>query len=170
MAPTPVATNMVIGTRSYRLPESGDVFGIRLATGPRIFGRVIIARPPRTEAPMPESNLLYIYKHLPAGDLPDYSQLTPASLLIPPVWTNRKGWTLGYYTTVRRGSLAATDMLGEHCFEDAFSERYRNERGEIIPHRVEPCGLWGLVSYRWIDDRLSDALGIPRAPEESKQP
>ena len=29
---------------------------------------------------------------------------------------------------------------------------------------IEPVGVWGLDSYRTIDDAISEALGIPLAP------
>ncbi len=156
-------TNMVRGKRTYALPKVGDLFAISFLTGRRVFGRVVVADAPRELAPMPGANLLYIYAD--TADLPpDQLALTVDSLLIPPVWTNRKGWTLGYYAPIGHRALSAVDVLPVHRFRD-HQGKYRDERGNDLGRGIEPCGEWGLVSYRWIDDRLSDALGIPRAPD-----
>lgn len=116
---------------------------------------------------MPTSNLLYIYRWMSEDEVPDYSKLTPSNLLLPPVWTNRKGWTMGVFLTVDHRPLSRFDLLRTHCFWDAmprFGVRYRNERDEPLPNRTEPCGIWGMASYRLLDDEISAAIGIPLAP------
>lgn len=61
-------------------------------------------------------------------------------------------------------SLAEGDVLKQHCFKDSYGHYY-DEQSRELPGRIEPCGVWGLHSYRTIDDDISDALGIPRAPD-----
>ena len=48
---------------------------------------------------------------------------------------------------------------------DATRKAYRDQLGAFRAERSEPCGYRGLGSYRLIDDLISDALGIDRAPE-----
>ena len=134
-----------------------------------LFGRVIIADAPRSAAPMPGSNLLYIYDRQSQAQNPQPEDLRPGNLLIPPVWTNRLAWTKGYFRTLENRPIGPFDRLRQHCFcrtlprPDA-PQVFLDEKGSQLAHRTEPCGIWGLVSYRWIDDAVSDAIGIPRVP------
>src|SRR3712207_8228463 len=56
--------------RSKPLQE-GDIFRMKPADDFYIFGRVILAEPPREQAPMPKSNLLYIYGPRSCDGIPD---------------------------------------------------------------------------------------------------
>jgi hypothetical protein len=150
--------------RSRGRPRPGDVFAMQVPDSRYLFGRVIFADPPRGMAPWPGANLVYIYRHVAATAEPvPIQQLRPDSLLIPPAFTNNLGWVRGYYKTIASTQLTDADLLVQHCFKDGRLG-FVDERGVPLAERVEPCGTWGLVSYRWIDDRVSDALGIPRAP------
>jgi hypothetical protein len=60
--------------------------------------------------------------------------------------------------------LSKDDLLARHCFWDAARGRYYDEDFKELPMPLEPCGDWGLHSFRTIDDALSEALGIPPAP------
>jgi hypothetical protein len=159
-----VSTNLQMIKRSRHVPARGDVFVMQLPTGMHLFGRVILAEPPQETAPMPCSTLIYIYSWQSDAKNPEYQRLTPDNLLIPPVWTNRLGWTKGHFQTIENRSIETRDLLRQHCFRD-YRGIYFDEVGRRLPFRVEPCGEWGLVSYRWIDDHISDAVGIPRVPE-----
>ena len=44
---------------------------------------------------------------------------------------------------------------------------YLDEVGRKLLRRFDPCGEWGLASYRWIDDHISDAMGIPRVSADT---
>jgi hypothetical protein len=162
-------TNLRVLRRSRQQLVAGDVFRMQLPSGLFLFGRVMIARASRDQAPMPEANLLYIFKDVRSSAVPDRSSLLPSRLLIAPVWTNRIGWHEGLFETVDSYPIGPLDSLRQHCFWDAVLEEFLDEKGLPIAEKVEPCGLWGLVSYRWIDDQISDALGIPRAPDDGKE-
>ena len=122
---------------------------------------------------MPGSNLIYIYDRQSQTPTPQLADLRPGRLLIPPVWTNRLAWTKGYFRTIENRPIEHFDLLRQHCFcrtlprPDA-PKVFLDETGNQLPHRIEPCGVWGLVSYRWIDDQVSDSVGIPRVPEEDE--
>ena len=164
----PILTNLQLIKRSRHVPVRGDLFVMQLPAGTYLFGRIVLAEGSEGKGPMPCSNLVYIYSSQSTGKEPDHNRLTPDNLLIPPVWTNRLGWSRGIFQTVCNAPLRECDLLRQHCFRDSFREIYLDEAGRKLPHRVEPCGEWGLVSYRWIDDHISDALGIPRVPESSQ--
>lgn len=136
--------------------------------GPFIFGCVVVADPGMSFTPCPGRNLLYFYDHRGKSADPNIELLNPNRLLIPPVWTNRRGWTMGYYRTIGRRRLLRSDYATQHCFSDSFFKRYVDERGSRLSRRTEPCGIWGIASYRWIDDRISEALGIALAPDDER--
>lgn len=146
-------------------PEPGDVFAMLLPNDRYLFGRVILADLPRGKAPMPTSNLIYIYD-VQAGEKvpPPLDSLRPNRLLIAPQFINRMPWSKGYFENVAHEALQESDVLPRHCFWDAARKSYRDEAGQVIDERSEPCGEWGLGSYRSVDDLLSDVLGIPRVP------
>ena len=113
---------------------------------------------------MPASYLIYVYSHRAADKVVDWEQLRPDRLLLPPVWINRLPWTKGYFEALANEPIQSEDLLERHCFRDWAGE-YLDERGNRLVGAVEPCGDWGLSSYRWLDDQISDALGLDRAPE-----
>ncbi|MFI4974726.1 MAG: immunity 26/phosphotriesterase HocA family protein [Caulobacterales bacterium] len=162
-----IQTNLKHIKRSNRLPAAGDVFVMQLPTEQYLFGRVVLADPPRGSAPGPHCYLVYIFASCSDTKKPEYQQLRPDNLLILPVWTNRLGWTKGYFQTIENVPIQAGALLRQHCFR-RHDGVYLDETGRRLTRRVEPCGLWGLASYRWIDDRVSDAVGIPRVPVDAE--
>jgi len=165
-APIPAVqsrTNLQVLKRSRAVPKAGDVFVMQLPTGNYLAGRVILANVEPGRSPVPEAHLLYIYREQLAAPQLNYSHLRPDKLLIAPVWTNNVGWANGYFETIDRRELARSDLLQQHCFYRTSTGKYVDEMGGVVSRRTEPCGEWGLVSCSWIDDRISDALVIPRA-------
>lgn len=161
-------TNLRILKKSRKKPERGDIFVMQLPDNTYLFGRVILAGMPRNSAPMPGANLIYIYSHRSPTQKIDERELLPARLLVPPAWTNDLGWIRGYFQTIENQPLGDFDVLRQHCFRRVGlwpEPKFVDECGKELNHSSEPCGEWALVSYRWIDDRVSDALGIPRVPE-----
>lgn len=140
---------------------------MRLQTGLHLFGRVVLAAVPYTRAPMPGANLIYIYAVQSLLPRADFRELLASGLLVPPVWTDRLPWTKGYFQHINNRPLNGFDLL-PHCFRRAPVEpdsaiKYVDEAGRELRARTEPCGEWGLASYRWIDDQVSDAVGMRRA-------
>ena len=137
--------------------EPGDIFVMRPPDERFLFGRVI-----RTDALGPmKALLIYVYEDRAEEKTPTAS-LSPSSLLIPPVFTNRRGWTHGVFETIETRPLEADDVLNQHCFH--ADGRFYDENWQPLEQKSEPCGTGGLVSFEGLDDEISDALGIPRAP------
>lgn len=132
-----------------------------------IFGRVVGAELEPPLAPMPLAYLIHIYSVRSSDKQPDLGALLPDRLLLPPVFINRMPWTKGYFENVAHEELARHLLLQQYCFWDAARGRYVDERQSPLSREVQPCGDWGLSSYRWLDDQISDALGIPRVPEDA---
>jgi Immunity protein 26 len=129
-----------------------------------LFGRVILADPPRGQAPMPCAYLIYVYRHRGLTKTVEWSSLRADDLLLPPVWINRMPWTKGFFEHQHNAPLEPGDLLNPHCFH-RWTGDYVDERGRKLSGPVEPCGDWALSSYRWLDDHVSEALGIPQAPD-----
>ena len=151
----PVATNLAVLTPSRTQPQAGDVCVLRVPGGSHLFGRVI-----STEAfagpSMGGAVLIYIYSiQSEDQELPDRSALSPDRLLVPPMMTNRKPWTLGYFETVAHLRFESGDVLSQHCFR-RWDGRYFDESLSELPGAVEPVGDYGVHSFRTIDDAISD--------------
>jgi hypothetical protein len=158
-------TNLQLLRPSRRRLAPGDVFTMRLLDDSYIFGRIIKADLGHDEAPMPGSNLVYIYNHRSPLKEPAFGALRPDRLLIPPQFTNRIGWSRGYFETVAHRTLEPADRLPQHCFWRVPQQRYVDLDGTPLDGPTEPCGIWGLGNYRIIEDEVCQALNIPLAPE-----
>ncbi len=152
--------NLQVPKRSRAVPSLGDVFVMRLPTKTFLAGRVVLANGEPGRCPVPGAHLLYIYRKQLAAPKLDYSYLRPDQLVIAPVWTNSFAWTNSDFETIDRRELSQSDLLPQHCFYRTSIGKYVDEVGNILSQRIEPCGEWGLVSYRWIEDHVTDALGI----------
>lgn len=160
-------TNIKVIKRSTKKPDPGDAFAIQLSDDTFIFGRVIGAELGPPMAPMSLAYLIYVYNVRSLEKELDLDALTPSNLILPPVFINRMPWTKGYFEKVGHQDLEPGHRLTQHRFWDAARSRFVDERQQPLPHEVQPCGDWGLSSYRWLDDQISDALGIPRVPEDA---
>ncbi len=160
-------TNLAVLAKAKRpRPRPGDIFALRLMDLPYMFGRVV-SRSARI-GPMTDVIMCYVYNAQAATQTPPRSELRPDRLLLPPILTNDLPWTKGYFNVVETDELRPDELLPVHCFFDRLRNRFVDEQGTQLDSRREPCGRFALQSYRTIDDDLSDALGIPRAPEDDR--
>jgi hypothetical protein len=157
-------TNIRVLKPSRRRLTPGDIFAVGLPDETFIFRRVIRADIPRERAPMPRSNLIYVYRYRNSSKAPDLAELTPDRLLIPPLFINRLPWSRGYFEPVASEPLTPADLLPLHCFRD-FNGSFVDEDGNLLSAERQPCGDWGLYGYLGFDKLISDALGIPRLAE-----
>lgn len=158
-------TNLQVIRASRKKPLAGDIFAMQLPDGSHLFGRVIDADIQElARAPFQGSYLIYVYDIRSVDKSPVVANLTPDRLLLPPVFINRMPWTRGFFETVSHSDLGKHDLLQQVSFWDQLRGRFVDQAGKVLPHAVEPMGTWLLFSYRWLDDQVSDALGIPRVP------
>jgi len=156
------STNLKVLKPSRAKPSRGDIFAASLPSGEYLFGRVIDTQ---ARVGAIEGVLIYIYSHLSnAKSPPALGELNPASLLVPPIITNRLPWARGFFQKVADSPLRPEDRLSQHCFRRSNGQYFDEANNELL-HLVEPCGDWGLHSYRTIDDAISEALGIPLAAD-----
>ena len=153
-------TNLRVLKPSRKSASPGDVFVFKLNTMPFYFGRVI-----KTEVGVggfPNGVLVYLYDAR-SHDETKIPDLRRDELLVPPLATNRLPWSRGYFQTVESRPLKVSDVFPIHCFRSTTGQ-YFDETGHPLAAPVEPIGEFALQSYRSIDDLVSDALGIERAP------
>jgi len=145
----------------------GDVFAMLPPDGPYLFGRVI-----DTEAKIVSMTgviMIYIFEHRsPVLEMPDRAKLRVENLLLPPILINRLPWSRGYLETIGNMPLGPGERLTQHCFLNyAYTrDRHFDELGNELRRPVEPIGELLLNSFRTLDNYISDALGIPRAPDD----
>ena len=153
--------NMRVLRRSRKWPNPGDVFSFQVRESEFMFGRVISVA---AQLKILEGVIMaYIYQgHTTSRS--EWPQFHRDQLLLPPILTNREPWLKGYFETIGNVPLARNEVLPIHCFQDSRGW-YFDERGNRLAKRVEPCGDYGLHSYRTIDDAISQTLGIPLAQD-----
>ena len=156
-------TNLHVLKRSNKKPQSGDIFAMQIPDGRYLFGRVIESNLSGDLAPMPTSNLVYVYRVFSDTKSVPLEELTTANLLIPPKFVNRKLWTLGYAETVAHAPVHTEDRLAQHSFLN-IGVGYVDEFGRPLSSKIEPCGVWAMGNHRTLDDEISQALSIPLAP------
>ena len=159
-------TNLVFMSKSRPTLQAGDVCEFRLLDGPFRFGRVII--PDVKDSPLSGMNLVYIYTATSDDrDAPPLAEMTLDRLLVGPLFVNRQGWLRCYFLNVAHTEIGPHDQLDNYCFESTILDhhRYFDLHGQRIPERFEPCGEWGACSHRTVDDIVSEALGLPLAPD-----
>jgi len=153
--------NLRVLKKSRHIPQAGDIFVMQLPDTHYLFGRVINTN--ANPLGVGEAILIYIY---------DIQMNTPypipcfidSKLLVPPMMTNRLPWTRGYFEHLTNCILTPENLLTKHCFMSSRNQ-YFDEYSNKLSKPSSPVGVWGLDSYRTIDDAISEALGIPLAPD-----
>ena len=157
--------NLTVLQKSRKRVRVGDVFAMLPCDGQFVFGRVIgdDARP-FPDHPEVNALLLYIFRFRAPKPTPPH-RLPASALLIPPVITNRRAWTEGYFMTVENRPIETGEQLPRHVFRDYLFGRLVDEFGRPTAPSDSPVGEFGLGSYRTVDAEVSAALGLPLAPD-----
>jgi hypothetical protein len=159
---------MAVLKASRKKLRPGDIFTMRFPPVGYLYGRVIEAG--MDAGPMgPGSNLVYVYDYV--GEEVESLEMLDRNLrrdrlMFGPVFINRLPWSRGYFHTVYWQELREFDRLAGHYFIDPVRNIVRAQDGlEIVPPTDARFGFWGLDSYRSLDARISDELGIPLADD-----
>ena len=141
-------------------PRTGDLFAY-LMRGEYGFGQVI-----RTDLDMilPVS-LIYLYKDR-ARDLKDLPNLSIQRLAIPPLLIASLSWEMGVLKTISAVDSSTMNTLVQHCFWDEDHGEFRNEIGEILLRKSEPCGKYSCSSIHGLELQLGIAFGYVSSMEE----
>ena len=158
----PHETNLRVLRRSRTKPRPGDIFALQPDEGLYLFGQVVLAD---FYGPMPHSYLVYVYDVRSSSPQPRLSELVADQLLIPPVFINQMPWTKGYFETVAHRELAG-HVRAQHAFRD-WNGEVVDEDAHALTGEFQQVGDYALSSFRWLDDHVSDALAIPRVPDDA---
>lgn len=157
--------NLRILRPSRKRLVAGDVFVMLPPDDRYLFGRVISTAAQWGAGPSVTANLIYVFKvRSESKTVPNRSELLADRLLFAPVVINRLPWSRGYFETIANLTMGVDEALPIHCFRFS-SGRYFDENGRELSGPTEPCGEGGLHSFRTVDDLVSEALGIPLAPD-----
>lgn len=149
-------------------PKEGDIFDVRIRDY-RCPGRVVCTM---ATAFSDASNAVLIYIFSPGSKDSAHTsrrEIKTDRLLVPPMVTNKKPWTLHYFRTLANLDFMEDEILDRHRFEFSYHGQHRayfDEFANEVPDPAEIMGPWGLESYLTIDDTLSAALGVPLAPDD----
>jgi len=155
--------NLEILNKSRKRLRPGDIFVIKPKKHDYYFGRVVSVTAECGFGP-PKAILIYIY-NVTSNDKSKIPELRKENLLIPPIMLNRLGWSRGYFENVAYKELSTTDIFAVHCFRRPSRKTFMDEKGNELDGPCEPVGWYGLSSHRVVDDRVSEVLGIPLAPD-----
>lgn len=158
--------NMQPLRRSRKRLRAGDLFTFQMPDARYYYGRVV-----STDACLGQVAdglvLVYVFKDGQVTKGADREVAQVRNLLLPPIMTNRLGWSDGYFETVDHWPLGDGEVLPRHVFKARDREQYWDAEGrQAVPPFDVPIGRWSVASYRSIDDQVSAALGIPLAPEQ----
>lgn len=150
---------MQVLRRSRKPVCAGDIFAYRVKDHDFGYGRVI--RTGTRIGDFADVILIYIYRAF-SHDKASIPRLSRRRLLLPPLGTNRRPWTMGYFETVAHAPLEPRDVLPVHCFKDSATIpiSYRDEWGRKLARKTSPCGLYAIDSCFTIDVGISIAIGI----------
>lgn len=157
--------NMVVLRKTRRRPKQGDIFALSLADGLFRYGRLVATD--ANAGGFERSNLIYIYRAT-AEQKEAIPPLLREQLLVAPKMTNNLPWVRGYFETLGNDPIGPMDRLRQHSFRDVLRGWFFDEYGRRLQKATEPVGEWVLHSYRTIDDAISEALGVPLAPDDDE--
>jgi hypothetical protein len=162
-----VQTNMRVLNPSRKKNRAGSVFALQMLDGLFSFGRLV-----KTDVNAgfgPGAQLIYVFKYRSESkELPHRSEVRAERLLLPPLMTNRLPWSRGYFETIAEMPFEDGDVLKQHCFYSSTFDKYFDEYADELLQPVDPVRMYGLESYRTIDDAVSKALDIPLVPEDQE--
>jgi hypothetical protein len=158
-----LAMNLAVLKKTRGRPAPGDIFAMLPPDGLYLYGRVIATD--ANAGGFEGANLIYVYRAR-SKEKTAIPELLRAQLLLPPLMTNNLPWTKGYLEVVKNESLGQLERLPQHCFCDVRGW-YFDEKGSRLARPTEPVGVFGLHSFRSIDDEISRALGIEPAPPDT---
>jgi len=142
--------------KSKKPPMAGDIFVCKPQGHDYYFGRVIFL-----DGKLGGFNCMILYIYNASSKNPkEIPALDKGSLLLPPVGTNAKGWSLGYFETVESRPLEKTDILDGHSFYSKVRNSYFDEKGNLLPGPIEPVGGFGLDGIEGIGRQIGKKLGI----------
>lgn len=145
------------GQRREHAP--GDWFALQLnGDGSYRVGVVVKIGEHTPAARFPGGILAYLFEPAFAEIPAEAPGLGTHQLVMPPFFTHRKLWSLGYFRTFAQVPLRPGQLLPRHCFLDGADEEYVDENDQVIDRRHEPCGRFSLASLAALAEEVAEAV------------
>ncbi|TMO83854.1 Imm26 family immunity protein [Pseudoalteromonas ruthenica] len=155
-------TNMKRLKKNKQKPALGDIFSFQILDDKYHWGRVVSLT--ASVGGFDNCILIYIYK-VQTETNDEVPELITSDILLAPIATNELPWKKGYFNNFENKTLSSDDLLQVHCFYDVLFKKYFDDKGRQLESVYEPHGIYGLDSYRTIDDKVSEAIGLELAPD-----
>ena len=154
--------NLQVLKRSRKKPEVGDVFAMLPSDGEYLYGMVMDLRSPWNDGGRAEfvAALVYIFRAR-SSEMLEIPTLSANDLLVGPMFTNNRPWTLGFAQTVESRSIGAADEVANLTFWDNIGKAWvdvdRKPAAEP-PYTAAPSGLGNELIINYY---VTKALGLP---------
>jgi hypothetical protein len=142
--------------------HAGDIFLLSVKEGEYIAGQVIAID--AKLGPIKNMILCRLYRRILREGENVPQDLDDSELLTPPFFTNRKPWSLGYFTFVENRQNLKKNRGLMYGFLNPATDKVHNENDEIVSKAdcLEPLGIYGVKSCLTIDDMVKAALSLDR--------
>jgi hypothetical protein len=152
-------TELLFQIKSRKRPSTGDVFVLKPREDVYYYGKVIKTDIQSTNPFLSGWNLVYIYNFSSSSIVEESNlRLEVSDLLLPPVVTNNRGWSDGYFLTVANTCVSIEEQSLDYGYWDSISKTYRNEEGKLLDHQTKHVSGYGLISYGEIGRALDKFL------------
>jgi hypothetical protein len=92
------------------------------------------------------------------------NNLYHSELLVPPILTNKLGWTKGYFKTIENVAIENFPLVKNATFFYYNGKIFNDNSNELPkPKSIEETGSFAVTSYLNIDNLISLSLEIPLA-------
>ncbi|MCC5619691.1 hypothetical protein LC605_32635 [Nostoc sp. CHAB 5836] len=158
-------TNLMVIKKTKYMPVVGDLFAGNVLGKQWIIGRVI--KNGFSSATAKHCHLIYIYKTNEIVNPFDVEFPIKINLLFPPfLMLSNMMWTKGYFIHIKNHPLLDGEFLLRHIFESSMIHKYVDECGDPTsePKSDDVVGRYSFQGWSSLDDKISNALGVPTHP------
>jgi hypothetical protein len=148
---------LVFMKRSYKGPQTGDIFVLQPLEHVFYYGKVIESKVDSKYSGFKSWHMIFIY-NIKTGEPTADIDLDGIPLLIAPMVVNKRPWTMGYFVTISNSSISQYDISVDYGFWSDSRNKHFDLRGNRMSHKPEYSGVYGLGSFGAIAYELNKVL------------
>ncbi|MFC1946271.1 immunity 26/phosphotriesterase HocA family protein, partial [Chloroflexota bacterium] len=119
---------LIVIKKSYKEPETGDVFALQPKEGVYYYGKVIRSKVESKNIMFKGWYLVFIF-NIKTNQIQADVNINNVPLLIRPMVVNKRPWTMGYFKTINNTPITDYDCSIDYGFWDIIKKRYYNLSG-----------------------------------------
>jgi len=163
---------LIRGKKSRKVPRMGDIFTMQIASG--YLHGVVVSDGVQVFLGPDSPPCLLVHVDRRVATRPDeIPAFRCRELLMPPVITDRRGWTQGYFVTV--GRLASPPVCPTSFFDYRWGGQWLDAQRNVLPGPVGDVAMMALSTYSAIGVLVETAIagtqkwppGSPRSGEHT---